>query len=162
MATQQAEEVEGRQTPSDFRIRDYGLEEVFFKSLGFNIYVLQRKLWGEINSIGDLKKDSCLGSDVMDSYNVCDDNFGDNSFKNLNLVQHLVGKDFNLSIFSLKHYHYLKSKLLVQKKYSSIAREIEENQKKRIQNLRYSREEKSNKYCMKRFGFIPNVDKSVE
>ena len=43
IATQQTEEVEGVQTPSDFRIRDYGLDEVLFRSFGFNIYMLQGK-----------------------------------------------------------------------------------------------------------------------
>ena len=81
METQQAEEVEGMNTPSDFRIRDYGLGEVFFKSFGFNICMLQTKWWGEISSIEDLKRDLCLGSDVSDSHNVVDDNFGENTFK---------------------------------------------------------------------------------
>ena len=43
MAIQQIEEVEGAQKPSDFRIRDYGLGEVLFKSFGFHIHMLQGK-----------------------------------------------------------------------------------------------------------------------
>ena len=56
MATQQTEGVEGRQTPSDFRIRDYGLGKFLLKSFDFNTCVLQRKSWREINYVGNLKK----------------------------------------------------------------------------------------------------------
>ena len=103
MVKQQTEEVEGTQTPSDFRIRDYGLDEVLFKIFGFNIYMLQGKQWGEINSIEDVRIDSCLKSDVSDSYDVFGGNFGENAFKDTQLVPHLVGNEFNLNIFSLKH-----------------------------------------------------------
>ena len=80
------------QAPSDFRIRDYGLGGVLFKPFGFNMCVLHRKWWSEINSIEDLKICLCLGSDISDSYNVFDDNVGENAFKNLNLVPNLVEK----------------------------------------------------------------------
>ena len=50
----------------------------------------------------------------------------------------------------------------MQKKHPSIARETEERHKEKTQSTRYSREDKSNNFCMKRFGFTPNIDKSVE
>ena len=56
------------QTPSDIRIRDYGLGEVLFKSFGSNAHIMQGKWWGEINSIKDLRIDLCLKSDISDSY----------------------------------------------------------------------------------------------
>ena len=68
LATKQKEDVEGTQKPSDFRIRDYELGGVLFKSLGFNIYMLQRKLWGDMNSIEDLRIDLGLKSHNSDSY----------------------------------------------------------------------------------------------
>ena len=114
------------QTPSDFRIRDHGLGYVLLKSLGFNIYMLQRKWQGEINSIEDLRLDLGLKSDVSNNYDVFDGNHRENGVKDIKLVPHLVGNAFNLNCFCLKHYHYLKRKLLVKKKYPTITREIEE------------------------------------
>ena len=124
--------------------------------------MLQGKWWGDINSIEDLRIDLCLKSGLSDSHDVFDDNLVNNTVKDIKLVPHLVGNEFNLNIYSLKHYHYLKSKLLAQKKFLSITRENKERHKEKMQSMRCSREDNSNAFCMKRFGFIPNIDESVE
>ena len=100
----------------------------------------------------DLRIGLGLKSDVSDSYDVFDGNRGENTVKDIKLIPHLVGNEFNLNSFILKHYHYLKSKFLVQKKYPNITREIEERHKEMMQSMRCSREEKSNIFCMKSFG----------
>ena len=132
MATQQTEEVEGAQTPSDFRVRDYGLGEVLFRYLGFNVCMLHRKWWGEVNSSEELSIDLGLKSDISDSYDVFDGNRVENAVKDTKLVPRLVGNELNLNSFSLKHYHYLKRKMLVQKKYLTIGHKIEERHKEML------------------------------
>ena len=152
-------------TLSDFSIRDYMLGEVLFKSLGIHVYMLCRKGWNEINSITDLRNELGLCSDVIDSSDVC--NVFEicrrkNALRDIKLVPHLVGKVFNLHNFSLNQYLCLKNKRLVQKKFPSIAHEIDMRLKDRVHQLRSSRKDKSNSFCLNRFGFIPNIEKTIE
>ena len=50
----------------------------------------------------------------------------------------------------------------MQKKFPSIAHEMVRTLKDRLHNFRASRKDKSDSFCMNRFGFIPNVDKTIE
>ena len=156
---------ESLDAPSDFRIRDYMLGEVLFKTLGINVYLLCRKGWNEINSVTDLQIELDLGADCIGNSNVR--NFSEiysrkNVLSDIKLVPHLVVKMSNLNNFSLNQYLYLKHKRLVQMKYPSIAHEVEMRLKVRVQQFRSSRRDKSHSFCLNRFGFIPNVEKSIE
>ena len=70
--------------------------------------------------------------DKGDSYYVTKGNFGGDTCNEEKLREQLVEKKHNLNSFSFKHYHYYKTKRLVQKACPSIAREIETQQKKRL------------------------------
>ena len=151
--------------PSDFRIRDYVLAEVLFKTLGINVYLLSRKRWNEINSVTDLQIDlglctDCIGnSDVRNFYEIYSRK---NVLSDIKLVPHLVGKMSNLNNSSLNQYLYLKHKRLVQMKHPSIAHEVEARLKVRVQQFRSSQKDKTHSFCLNRFGFIPNVEKLIE
>ena len=61
------------------------LGESLFMSLGFDIYILQGKCWGEIDSIEELLVEFKMKCEKGDSYDVTKGNFGENTFNEVKL-----------------------------------------------------------------------------
>ena len=80
---------------------------------------------GEINRIEELLVEFKMKYEKGDSHDVTRGNFGEDTYNEVKLREQLVEKKNNLNSFSFKHYHYHKTKFLVQKACPSIAREIE-------------------------------------
>ena len=152
-------------SPSDFRIRDYLLGEVLFNVLGINIYMLGRTSCIEINNIEELQVGlgSCSADTVnFDICNVFENCPKEKIIRDTKLVPQLVGNMFNLNNFSLNQCLYQKHKRLVEKRFPSIAHDMVRTLTDRLHNFRTSRKDKSDRFCMNRFGFIPNIDKTIE
>ena len=151
--------------PSDFRIRDYLLGEVLFDVLGINIYMLGKTSCIDVNNIEDLQVRLGLCSEVsvsVDNYNVFDNCPQENVLRDIKLVPQLVGNISHLNNFSLNQYLHRKHKRLVEKRFPSIAHDMFKTVTDRLHDFRISRKEKSDRFCMNRFGFIPNIDKTIE